>query len=52
MEYNYSGRKFLFPFQQHQEIEAGHYKWIGPPKEALAEVQGELSSGKPFPGDP
>jgi hypothetical protein len=52
MEYNYSGRKFLFRFEQHQEIEAGHYKWIGPPKEALAEVQGELSSGKPFPGDP
>jgi hypothetical protein len=52
MEYNYSGRKFLFPFEQHQEIEAGHYKWIGRPKEALAEVQGELSSGKPFPGDP
>lgn len=52
LEYNYSGRRFLFRFEQHQEIEAGHYKWIGPPKEALAEVQGELSSGKPFPGDP
>jgi hypothetical protein len=51
-EYNYSGRKFLFSFEQHQTIDATNYRRIGPPGEALAAVQRELASGKPVAGDP
>jgi hypothetical protein len=51
-EYEFTGRKFLFPFAQHQVIEASHYRLMGPPQEALAIVQDELASGKPFSEDP
>jgi hypothetical protein len=50
--YDYSGRKFLFSFEQHQAIEASRYKHIGPPSEALVAIQKELATGKPAPGDP
>jgi hypothetical protein len=50
--YDYSGRKFLFSFEQHQSIEASSYKRIGPPSEALVAIQKELAAGKPTPGDP
>ncbi len=52
MQYDFSGRKFLFPFEQHQTIEASHYRRIGLPAEALAAVRSELSTGKPAFGDP
>jgi hypothetical protein len=52
IQYDFSGRKFLFPFEQHQIIEASHYRRIGPPEEALAAVRRELSTGKPAFGDP
>lgn len=51
-QYDYAGRKFLFSFDQHQVIEVSHYRRIGTPKEALAMVQNELSSGKTFSEDP
>lgn len=51
-EYEFAGRKFLFPFEQHQIIEFNHYHRIGPPAEALVLIQGELASGKPFITDP
>ena len=51
-QYDYAGRKFLFTFDQHQVIEVGHYRRIGPPKEALQVVQNELSTGKAFVEDP
>jgi hypothetical protein len=51
-QYDFAGRKFLFPFEQHQTIDAGHYRRIGPPQEALAIVRNELATGKPFSGDP
>jgi hypothetical protein len=51
-QYDYAGRKFLFSFDQHQVIEVSHYRRIGTPKEALAVVQNELSSGKTFREDP
>jgi hypothetical protein len=51
-QYDYAGRKFLFSFDQHQVIEVSHYRRIGAPKEALAIVQSELSSGKTFNEDP
>jgi hypothetical protein len=51
-EYEFTGRKFLFPFAEHQTIEASHYRRLGSLQEALAIVQNELSSGKTFSEDP
>ena len=51
-QYDFMGRKFLFTFEQHQYIEAGQYHRIGPPKEALAQVNSEIASGKIVNGDP
>jgi hypothetical protein len=50
--FDFSGRKFLFGFEEHQSIESSHYHYIGSAKEALAEAQSELASGKPLAGDP
>jgi hypothetical protein len=51
-QYDYTARKFLFTFDQHQWIEVSRYRRVGPPKEALALVQSELASGKPLTADP
>jgi hypothetical protein len=51
-EYQFAGRKFLFPFAEHQVIETSHYRRLGSLQDALAVVQGELSSGKTFSEDP
>jgi hypothetical protein len=51
-QYDYTARKFLFTFEQHQWIEVSHYRRVGTPKEALALVQSELASGKALPADP
>lgn len=51
-QYDFSGRKFLFSFEEHQVIEASHYRRVGPPSEALLLVQGELANGKSFITDP
>jgi hypothetical protein len=51
-QYDFSGRKFLFAFQQHQVIEVIRYRRVGRAKEALQIVQNELASGKTFDGDP
>lgn len=51
-QYDFSGRKFLFTFEEHQYIEFSHYRHIGTPKQALAVVQNDLSTGKSFSGDP
>jgi hypothetical protein len=51
-QYDFSGRKFLFSFEQHQLIEASHYRRVGPPKDTLLLVRTELSSGKPYIEDP
>jgi hypothetical protein len=57
-QYDYSGRKFLFPFEDHQVIDASRYRRIGPPAQALALIQNELTQsggltdGKPAAGDP
>lgn len=50
--YDFTGRKFLFSFEEHQSIEASHYRYIGSAKEALAVVQAELASGQAMSGDP
>ena len=51
-QYDFSGRKFLFSFEEHQSIESTHYRYIGSTKEAMAVAQSELASGKPLAGDP
>jgi hypothetical protein len=51
-QYDFTGRKFLFVFEEHQYIEMSHYRRIGPPKDALQVVQAELASGKTFSADP
>ncbi len=45
-QYDFGGRKFLFSFDEHQIVEASHYRRVGPPKEALVAVQNELASAK------
>lgn len=44
-QYDFEGRKFLFTFEEHQIVEASHYRRVGLPKEALIVVQNELASG-------
>ncbi|MGH9747120.1 MAG: hypothetical protein ACRD59_13545 [Candidatus Acidiferrales bacterium] len=51
-QYDFTARKFLFTFEEHQYIEASHYRRIGSAKEALAAVQNELATGKSFASDP
>lgn len=51
-QYDFTARKFLFTFEEHQLVEAGQYRRDGPPKQALAMVQNELASGKSIYGDP
>ncbi|MGH9771362.1 MAG: hypothetical protein ACRD4Q_06660 [Candidatus Acidiferrales bacterium] len=51
-QYDFEGRKFLFTFEEHQIIEANHYRRVGPPREALIVVQNELASGKAPTNDP
>jgi hypothetical protein len=51
-QYDFSGRKFLFPFEEHQFIEARNYRLVGSPKEALALIERELADEKPASGDP
>lgn len=51
-QYDFAGRKFFFTFEEHQYIEASHYRRIGTPKQALAVVQSDLSTGKSFTADP
>jgi hypothetical protein len=51
-EYEFTGRKFLFPFGEHQTIDVKDYRRIGTPPEALAEVETELASGKGPIADP
>jgi hypothetical protein len=51
-QYDFTARKFLFTFEQHQYIEVSAYHRDGSPKQALALVQNELSTGKSVYGDP
>jgi len=51
-QYDFTGRKFLFAFQEHETIDVSHYRRVGSPKEALSIVEGELASGKTYIEDP
>jgi hypothetical protein len=44
-EFDYGGRRFVFPFAVNETTEAAAYRRIGSPKEALAAVRRELQSG-------
>jgi hypothetical protein len=46
MQYDFAGRKFLFSFDQHQTMDASRYRRVGPPREALLLVEGELANGQ------
>jgi hypothetical protein len=41
-QYDFDGRKVLLPFSIHERTFYTNYKRVGPPKEALAVVRGEL----------
>jgi hypothetical protein len=51
-QYDFTARKFLFTFEQHQYIEVSQYRRDGPPRQALALVQSELAGGKVMSADP
>lgn len=52
IQFDFSGRKFLFSFEEHDVTEITRYRRIGPPAHALALVQDELAHGGSLPGDP
>jgi hypothetical protein len=45
IQYNISGRKFLFLFETQEVTETSKYRRIGPPSQALALVTNELAHG-------
>ncbi|MGA7917363.1 MAG: hypothetical protein WCA00_19170 [Candidatus Acidiferrales bacterium] len=51
-QYDFTARKFLFTFEEHQYIEVSDYHRDGSPKQALAVVENELATGKSTYGDP
>jgi len=51
-QYDFTGRKFLFSFEEHQLVETSHYRVIGSPQQALAVAEDELASGKSTAEDP
>lgn len=51
-QYDFTARKFLFTFEEHQYVEVSEYHRDGSPKQALALVENELASGKSTYGDP
>jgi hypothetical protein len=42
-QYDFDGRKFVVPFSIHERTFYSDYRRVGPPKEAVAVVRGELS---------
>lgn len=51
-QYDFTGRKFLFMFRVHQVVESSHYRRVGPPEQALADVKNEIAAGKTIYLDP
>ena len=51
-QYDFTARKFLFPFEEHQYVEISQYHRDGSLKQSLALVQNELATGKSTYGDP
>ncbi|MFI5096695.1 MAG: hypothetical protein ACHQT6_01860 [Candidatus Acidiferrales bacterium] len=44
-QYDFDGRKFLLPFSIHERTLYTNHRRVGPPKEALEVVRGELGKG-------
>jgi hypothetical protein len=51
-QYDFDGRKFLIPFSIHERTFFTNYRRVGPPKEALEVVRGELGKRKSEKNDP
>lgn len=51
-QYDFSARKFLFVFEQHDVTEVSRFHRLGTPAQALAVVRQELASKAAFSGDP
>jgi hypothetical protein len=51
-QYDFMGRKFVFPFEEHQLTEASKYRHLGSSQQALAVVRNEIATGKAVTGDP
>jgi hypothetical protein len=51
-QYDFMGRKFVFPFEEHQLTEASHYRHLGTSQQALTLVRNEIATGKAVTGDP
>jgi len=51
-QYDYTARKFLFTFEQHEYIEASHYRFLGPPRDALIIAKSDLAKAESGHGDP
>jgi hypothetical protein len=51
-QYDFTARKFLFTFEEHQYIEVSAYRRDGSANQCLALVQNELATGKSTYGDP
>jgi hypothetical protein len=49
---DYTGRKFLFTFENHVVTELSGYRRLGTTKEALAKAREEISKGEKFTGNP
>jgi hypothetical protein len=51
-QYDFTARKFLFTFEEHQYIEVSDYHRDGTAKQALVLVDNEIATGKSTYGDP
>jgi hypothetical protein len=51
-QYDFDGRKYLLPFSVHERSFYQNYKRVGPPKEALALIRGELGMEPGAKADP
>jgi hypothetical protein len=52
IQYDFSGRKFFFVFEQHEVTEFSRYRVVGSPKDALAMVRDEIARGGALPAEP
>jgi hypothetical protein len=51
-QYDFDGRKFFSGFSIHERTFYSHYKYVGPPKEALVAIRAELGKAPAVAGDP
>ena len=51
-QYDFMGRKFLFPFEEHQLIEDSQYHRLGMPGQILPGVRDEIAGRKPAAANP